>query len=304
MVLSRGLRKNVTESKPLLAVVGATDLAVERVRAAVAEADRAPAAIEAGLLRAGTGLREVLSGVDPVALREGARTRFGEMRTRLDRQTLQAGVERVPTVVVARTVEAAARAGSRYEDLAARGRQTVERESTREFVARSRDRLTTARSAVAERSRVVGGTISTALRGTRSHPSGTGDTGGTGAPDAPAGSPGPDQVAGGPPPRAARVPRTRTSSTKTPARPGAVTTGKAATSAKTPQAAKAPATPKTPSTSKAAKAPKTPSTSKTTPTSKGATAPKAPETPVRGSAGATEKGTATSGDGAGKGRAE
>ena len=52
----------------------------------LAEADRAPAAIEAGLLRAGTGLREVLSGVDPVALRELFSPGFLDWITTIDRE--------------------------------------------------------------------------------------------------------------------------------------------------------------------------------------------------------------------------
>ncbi len=86
-----------TTTTPLFAVVGATDLAVERVRAAAANASA------------------VQAQFDPVA--------FGSQA----QKALLNQAQEAPTKAAARALEVAGRAEAAYEDLAERGKLLVDR---------------------------------------------------------------------------------------------------------------------------------------------------------------------------------
>lgn len=95
MTIVNELRRSVIDTTPVYVVVGVTDLAVEKVRAARSQAERARA--------------------------------FAVAAIDLDPRHLQARAQRVPTVAVTMTLEAAGRAEETYDELAARGRRLVER---------------------------------------------------------------------------------------------------------------------------------------------------------------------------------
>jgi heparin binding hemagglutinin HbhA len=108
------LRKSVTEATPVLAVVGATDLAVERVRTLAARAEQAAASI--------------------------------------DSKTLQSTAVQVPALAVSRALEVAGQFESRYEDLAARGKALVQRvqsqRATKDLVTQGKATLSRTKAAV------------------------------------------------------------------------------------------------------------------------------------------------------------
>ena len=94
------LRTSVLESTPVLAAIGATDLAVERLRSAVGGAATVPSAAQARL-RA------------------------------LDPGKLMAAAQQVPTIAVSKALAAAGRAEAGYADAAKRGDSVVRRRTTR-----------------------------------------------------------------------------------------------------------------------------------------------------------------------------
>ena len=93
MTLVNDIRKTVTDTTPVLALVGATDLVVEKVRAVRAQA----------------------SGV----------------QVELDVKALQGKAKQVPTQAVSKSIELAGKAEETYGDLAARGEQLVTRSASR-----------------------------------------------------------------------------------------------------------------------------------------------------------------------------
>jgi hypothetical protein len=96
MTLVHEIRRSVTDTTPVYAVVGAADLAVEAVR----------------------GARARVEHVGALA---------GQARADLAPRQLTAAAARVPTVAVTLTLEAAGRAEETYDQLADRGRRLVER---------------------------------------------------------------------------------------------------------------------------------------------------------------------------------
>jgi heparin binding hemagglutinin HbhA len=126
---------------PLYAVVGVTDLAVERVRAAVRSA--AQAQVEA---------QKALSEIDP-----------------------KTAAQEVPTRAVAAALTFASRAEAQYEELAKRGKSLYERvrtqQSTQDLltqagstVSRTRGAVTTARKAADDTATAVRGTLNVGRR--------------------------------------------------------------------------------------------------------------------------------------------
>ncbi len=107
MTIVNDLRRSVTDTTAVYAVVGVTDLAVEKVRAA---------------------------------------------RLELDPKHLSARAQRVPTVAVTLTLEAAGRAEEAYDDLAVRGKKLVERirkqRATQDLLAQGKVTISRGKAAV------------------------------------------------------------------------------------------------------------------------------------------------------------
>jgi heparin binding hemagglutinin HbhA len=111
-------RKSVTEATPVLAVVGAADLAVERVRSLAAQVEQAAAD--------------------------------------LDTKALQSQVANVPTLAVNRALvvanEVAVQVETQYESLAARGKKLVDRvqsqKATKDLVTKGKATLSRTQAAV------------------------------------------------------------------------------------------------------------------------------------------------------------
>lgn len=169
------IRKTVTESTPVLAVVGATDVVVERVRAttttAVARAEKVQAELEDALTTYQTELRKGLQ----VAQSEVGKT-VAAYQVGLDPQRVQAkvsanlkgavhqvpaAVQQAPALAVARALEVAGQVETGYAGLAERGKVLVERvrrqKPTQDLVdqgkatlSRTRAAVTTARKTVDE----------------------------------------------------------------------------------------------------------------------------------------------------------
>jgi len=127
MAIISDIRRSVTESTPALAVIGATDLAVEKVRA--------------------------------VPVKE----RVLEVQKALDPQALQ----QVPALAVSRVLDVAGQVETRYEGLAVRGKDLVERvrtqKATQDLIAQGRATLSRTRAAVTTTRRAVDDTTTAAL---------------------------------------------------------------------------------------------------------------------------------------------
>jgi hypothetical protein len=146
MVRNSEARVPVTERKPVLAVVGATDLAVEKVRAAVnAGVERAPQLVEGRLGKARNSIQDAVG--------------TGGLRSVWEGRRLQEGLQRVPAVALGRAITVASRAETEYEQLAVRGRTRVEhlrtQESTQQAVARGRSTLARTQAVIVEGRRGV-----------------------------------------------------------------------------------------------------------------------------------------------------
>lgn len=100
MSVMTDIRKNVTKNRPVYAVVGVTDLAVEKVREAQQRASTARSRIDVKAL--------------PTVLQDKA-------------QEAQERAQHLPTEALTKALEAAGRAEERYVDLSARGKKLVDR---------------------------------------------------------------------------------------------------------------------------------------------------------------------------------
>jgi heparin binding hemagglutinin HbhA len=151
MTLIPDFRRNVTAATPLMAVVGATDYAVERVRAAAGNAAQLPDEL---------GRRVQQLEQLPATVQERVRT--------LD-------VQAVPAMAVARALEAAGRLEQSYETFAVRGKALVDRVTTqaatqdllaqgRTTIGRTRAVVTTARRAVDETTASARAAVTTGRR--------------------------------------------------------------------------------------------------------------------------------------------
>jgi heparin binding hemagglutinin HbhA len=125
MTLVTDIRKTVTDSTPVLAAVGLTDLAVEKVR---------DARIRATAVRA---------DLAPVRLQSKAQARVAEVA--------EQGKE-LPALALNRGLELAGRAQESYESVAARGEKLVKRirtqKSTKDLVAQAESTLALGKGAV------------------------------------------------------------------------------------------------------------------------------------------------------------
>lgn len=134
---------------PLFAVVGATDLAVQQVRAAAAGASSIQRRFQ-------SDIEARLAGVEK---RVGA----------LDPKTLRSQAEQAPTRAVARALEVAGKAEAAYEELARRGKDLFDRVSAQPenqaFVSQAGNTLNRGKAAVTVARRAADDTAS-AIRGT------------------------------------------------------------------------------------------------------------------------------------------
>ncbi len=139
---------DLTKATPLMAVVGVTDLAVEQLRSVYSSASTAQADLEARLAKAQSDLQKAVGDVDVASL---------------------------PSVAVARALQAAGRAEQTYEELAQRGSTLVGRirgqratqelvEQGRSTVSRTRAAVTTVRRGAEDTTTAAKGTVTTGRR--------------------------------------------------------------------------------------------------------------------------------------------
>lgn len=144
MTLVNDIRKTVTDRTPVMALVGATDLVVEKARDARAR---------------------------------GAQLRVDVTRLNLDVKALQGQAQHVPAVALNKTIELAGKAEEAYEDLAARGEKLVDRikrqKATQDLIAqgkvtlsRGKAAVTTVRKAAGDTRTAAKATVTTAKRET------------------------------------------------------------------------------------------------------------------------------------------
>jgi heparin binding hemagglutinin HbhA len=154
------LRKSLTEYPPVLAVVGATDLAVEQVRKAAADPAALQAEVGSRLSKAANEVEKAVSGIDSSSVQ-------AFVSKNLDPKVLRETARQAPALVVARALEVAGELETGYEHLAARGKALVHRiekqKPTQELVtqgratlSRTRAAVTTGRKAVDKTEREVG----------------------------------------------------------------------------------------------------------------------------------------------------
>jgi hypothetical protein len=145
MALISEIRKNVTDATPLLAVVGVTDLAAERIREAAA------------------GAGHLQQEVEKAVTRFEARPKQWRARVReLDVATVQ----QAPGLAAHRAKEWAQEVEKAYEHLAERGRDVVERARqaapTQDFLRQGKATLGRAQAAVTTARRAVDDTVAAA----------------------------------------------------------------------------------------------------------------------------------------------
>jgi heparin binding hemagglutinin HbhA len=111
MSVMTDLRKSVSTSTPVYAVVGVTDLAVQKVREMQDRATKARAVLEQrGVqLRAEFGVKQLPATVQSKA------------------QEAQVRAQHLPTEALTKVLEAAGRAEETYEDLGTRGKKLIDR---------------------------------------------------------------------------------------------------------------------------------------------------------------------------------
>lgn len=147
MTLITEIRKNVSESTPLMAVVGATDYAVERVRAAAKDA----ATLQVQFEKRVQALEKV-----PAIVEERVR--------KIDTKAVQA----VPALAVARALETAGRVEQSYEKFAERGKELLDRvaqeQATQDLIAQGKVTLSRTKAAVTTVRKAVDGTVDAALQ--------------------------------------------------------------------------------------------------------------------------------------------
>jgi len=145
MTLVKDIRKTVTDTKPVFAAVGVTDLAVEKVRDARARA------------------RAARADLDVSALQDKAIKRA---------EKLAEQAQHMPALALNQTLEVAGKAQETYAELAVRGHKLVKRirnqKSTKDLLAQAdstvslgKGAVTTVRKAAADAERVAMSTLAT-----------------------------------------------------------------------------------------------------------------------------------------------
>ena len=165
-------RKSVTDSTPLLAVVGATDAVVERVRAAVAKAEKVQAGVEDALntyqveLRKGLAAAQTEIGKTIQAYQVGLEPARIQAKAQSAVQQVPTVVQHVPALAVSRALEVAGQVETGSAGLAERGKQLVERvrrqKPTQDLLAQGRVTVNQARAAVTTARKAVDDTTAAA----------------------------------------------------------------------------------------------------------------------------------------------
>jgi heparin binding hemagglutinin HbhA len=166
------IHRSVTDSTPLLAVVGATDVVVERVRAAAARAEKAQAGLEDALntyqveLRKGLSAAQTELGKTIHAYQVGLEPARIQARAQAAVQQVPAAVQQAPALAVSRALEVAGQVETSYSELAERGRQLVERvrrqKPTQDLLAQGRVTVNQAKAAVTTARKAVDDTTTAA----------------------------------------------------------------------------------------------------------------------------------------------
>jgi hypothetical protein len=170
------IRKSVTESTPVLAVVGATDVVVERVRATTSTAAARAEKVQAGLgdalttyqveLRKGLEVAQAEIGKTVAAYQIGLDPQRVQAKVVETVQHVPAVVQQAPALAVSRALEVAGQVETGYAGLAERGKQLVERvrrqKPTQELVEQGKATLTRTRAAVTTARKAVDDTTAAA----------------------------------------------------------------------------------------------------------------------------------------------
>ena len=177
------IRKSVAESTPVLAVVGATDVVVERVRTttstAAARAEKVQAGLEDALTTYQVELRKGLEAAQAEVGKTIAAYQIGLDPQRVQTKVVEAVqqvpavvqqvpvvVQQVPALAVSRALEVAGQVETGYAGLAERGKQLVERvrrqKPTQELVEQGKATLTRTRAAVTTARKAVDDTTAAA----------------------------------------------------------------------------------------------------------------------------------------------
>lgn len=158
------IRKTVSEATPVMAVVGATDLAVQRVRQAAHEAGHLQDELETRVTKIQVEVEKAVGSLDPAYLQKFLSKAF-------DPKNLQANAQQVPALAIARALEVAGKVETGYESLAERGKLLVlkveESKATKDLVrqgkatlSRSKAAMTTAQKAVEQTAEDARATLS------------------------------------------------------------------------------------------------------------------------------------------------
>ena len=155
------IRKNVTESTPVLAAVGAADVVVERARAAAADTQRMQAAVQEALT---TYQIELRKGIAAAQSEIGKTVQTYQLD--LEPARVQAKVQAIVQQAPARAREVAGQVETGYVELAERGKQLVERvrqqKPTQDLIAQGRLTVNQARAAVTTARKAVDDTTAAA----------------------------------------------------------------------------------------------------------------------------------------------
>lgn len=159
------LPKAVTESTPVLAVVGATDATVERVRAAAKNATAIQGEIETRLAKVQSDAEKVVTKVT-----DAVETRRAQVQTAVENFDAKAFVDtaqQAPALAVSRALELAGKAEKGYEDLAARGKKLVDRlasqKATQDLISQGKVTLSRTKAAVTTARKAVDTTTAAAI---------------------------------------------------------------------------------------------------------------------------------------------
>lgn len=154
------IRKAVGESTPVLALVGATDAAMQSVRHLIAN----PSTVQTEVETRATKLQEQ---VEKVVADFDARQLQARVAQRLDRRSLQVAAQQAPALAVSRALEIAGRAEAGYESLAERGKVVVARvrtrKATQDQAGQGKVSISRTRAAVANARKAVDETATAAL---------------------------------------------------------------------------------------------------------------------------------------------
>jgi hypothetical protein len=154
------IRKTVSESTPILALVGVTDVAVRQVHYVVSNASTIQSEVEARVGKLQEGVEKAVTGFDAKQLQ-------AKLVERLDPKVLQAAAQQAPALALARALEAAGRAEAGYESLAERGKVVVERvrsqKATQDLIKQGKVTLDRTKAAVTTARKAVDGTAHAAL---------------------------------------------------------------------------------------------------------------------------------------------